>query len=122
MELGDRDAAQGGDGLADRPARLKHVAEHQDDGEAQPAPGHTAERTAGDQSIVVHPIQAAAPGSLRHRDHAPLGPRGEFDAPWMRVEAIGLLLIYNRILTLRSVRSPVVPEHVCTLFTHSLNV
>lgn len=42
--------------------------------------------------------------------------------PWMRVEAIGLLLIYNRILTLRSVRSPVVPEHVCTLFTHSLNV
>lgn len=43
--------------------------------------------------------------------------------PWMRVEAIGLLSIYNRILTLRSVRSPVVLEHACTfLFTHSLNV
>ncbi len=39
--------------------------------------------------------------------------------PWMRVEAIGLLLIYNRILTLRSVRSLVVPEHVCT-FLHIL--
>lgn len=65
----DRDTAKCLHGVTDAAVGFEHVADHENDREAGVLNAAAAEGHAGDQSFLIHPVDAASPGAPRLRDH-----------------------------------------------------
>src|ERR1043166_10164950 len=76
----DRNTAQRRDRLIHPPAGLQHVAQHQNDRKPLALGWAAAEREAYDEAILVHAVEAAAPGPLSFRDHLAPEPRSGLEA------------------------------------------
>src|SRR5579871_5140332 len=75
----DRNSVEGRDRLIHMAASFEQVAENQNDGESETMAAAATEGQAHDKSVLIHAVDAAAPGPLGLGDHLATGPRCDFE-------------------------------------------